>query len=57
MTPPDQLQGRERRLKSLDEFEPLPWHRKRSVSNVRKLALLAIIGIVIGGSIGWVLAG
>ena len=58
MTPSDQLQGRERRLRSLDEFEPLPWHRKpRRTTDVLKLVLLAMVGIVVGGSVGWMLIG
>lgn len=57
MTPSDQLQGRERRLRSLDEFEPLPWHRKRGRKDGVKLALLALVGIVVGGTVGCMLTG
>lgn len=57
MIPSDQLPGRERRLRSLDEFEPLPWHRKRDKKDALKLALLAMVGIVVGGAVGWMLVG
>ena len=56
MAPPDHLERRNHRLKSLDEFEPLPWHQKRRENTRIKLTVLVMAGLAIGGSIGWLLA-